>query len=591
MIEATLKAAIAKALQELYQINISQNEVLIDYTKPDFEGDYTYVVFPIVKQSRKSPDITANEIGSYIIQNCSAVENFNVIKGFLNISIKNNIWVEFLSQNFLNTQLGFAEPNTKEKFLIEYSSPNTNKPLHLGHIRNILLGYSVAEILKANGHEVFTCNLVNDRGIHICKSMYAWVKSGKTETPENSGIKGDHLVGKYYVAFDAMYKNEIAELTDKGLSKEEAEKQAPCMLAAQEMLRKWEQGDNEVLEIWKTMNGWVYDGFTQTYKKLNVNFDKYYYESNTYILGKEIVNQGLEKNVFYTKPDGSVWVDLTNDGLDEKLLLRADGTSVYITQDLGTAELKYQDFNCNRSVYVVGNEQDYHFKVLQLICKKLQKPYADGIFHLSYGMVELPHGKMKSREGTVVDADDLIAEMEQTAAVTTQQLGKTEGFTEIELQQLYNTIGMGALKYFILKVDPKKKMLFNPEESIDFHGNTGPFIQYTYARIRSILRQQMPEPSINQNNISLNKFEKELLVQTYKYQKALQEAAVNYSPGVLCNYVFDLAKSYNQFYHECPILREQNLDIKNLRLTLCCITSNIIKSAFGLLGINVPEKM
>lgn len=591
MIEFELKLQIVAAVKVLYEINLNIGDVAIEATKPDYTGDYTYVVFSLVKQSRKSAEITANEIGNYLVSNFTNIAAFNVIKGFLNLEISNTYWLNFLLNNFNKKQIGFAEPNSKEKIIIEYSSPNTNKPLHLGHIRNNLLGYSVANILKANGYAVYTCNLVNDRGIHICKSMYAWVAAGKKETPENTGIKGDHLVGKYYVAFDKMYKQQIAHLQTQGMSAEEAEKNAPCIKAAQDMLLKWELGDEETIEIWKTMNSWVYAGFDITYKKLGVNFNKFYYESNTYLLGKEMVADGLEKGVFLKKDDGSVWVDLTEDGLDTKLLLRADGTSVYITQDIGTAELKYNDFGANKSVYVVGNEQDYHFKVLKLICKKLNKIYADGIIHLSYGMVELPHGKMKSREGTVVDADDLFSEMEETAAKTTMALGKTAGFTQEELQQLYQTIGMGALKYFILKVDPKKKMLFNPEESIDFHGNTGPFIQYTHARIKSVLRNAQPIAHANLANVNLNKFERELIIKAHQFEQVLKEAAATYSPGVICNYVYELAKCYNQFYHECPILREENSTIRNLRLMLCSITASIINDAFGLLGIKVPERM
>jgi arginyl-tRNA synthetase len=591
MIEEILKKHIAAAIQVLYQTTISQETLVLEITKPDFTGDFTYVTFPIVKISKKNPELTATEIGNYLIANCKEVESFNVIKGFLNIVVSQLYWLNFLNTNYNNTGLGFSKPKSKDRVLIEYSSPNTNKPLHLGHIRNNLLGYSLAQILKAAGHEVITCNLVNDRGIHICKSMYAWVLAGKSETPENTGLKGDHLVGKYYVAFDKLYKAQIKELMAAGQSEAEAEKNAPAILAAQEMLRKWESGDEETIKIWKTLNGWVYNGFDVTYKKLGVSFDKFYYESNTYLLGKELVAEGLESGAFFKKDDGSVWIDLTEEGLDEKLLLRADGTSVYITQDIGTAELKYADFGANKSIYVVGNEQDYHFKVLKLICKKLNKSYADGIFHLSYGMVELPHGKMKSREGTVVDADDLIAEMEKTAAETTAAAGKTEDFTPDELLQLYTTIGLGALKYFILKVDPKKKILFNPEESIDFHGNTGPFIQYTYARAKSVLRNAQPFTLKSLDNLPLNNFEKELILKAYLFKQVVEDAGLHYNPSIICNYTFELAKCFNQFYHECSILKEQDVAIKNMRLMLCSITAIIIKNAFGLLGINVPERM
>jgi arginyl-tRNA synthetase len=454
------------------------------------------------------------------------------------------------------------------------------------------LGFAVAAILKANGNKVYTCNLVNDRGIHICKSMYAWLQFGNNETPESSGLKGDHLVGKYYVIFDKQYKQEIKDLIASGLSEEDAAKQAPSILAAQDLLVKWEAGDEPTIAVWKMMNAWVYKGFEHTYQKLGVQFDQYYYESNTYLLGKEIVQEGLAKGVFFKKENGSVWIDLSAEGLDQKLVLRADGTSVYITQDLGTAELKYSDFNCNRSIYVVGNEQEYHFKVLQQIASKLEKPYAAGIYHLSYGMVELPHGKMKSREGTVVDADELIDEMELTAKETTQALGKMEGESEETLNQLYHTIGMGALKYYLLKVDPRKKMLFNPEESIDFQGNTGPFIQYTHARIKSILRLVGNQSTDFQiKNVLLSKVEKELLAKLYQYPHTIAEAGKDMSPGLLCNYIYELAKIYSLFYHDHPIMKEENLDQKAFRVSACMLTAHVIKSGFLLLGINVPEKM
>lgn len=587
--EQELKQHISGALLNLYQIENAA--ILIEPTKDDFEGDFTFVVFPYVKQSRKSPENTANEIGSYLIANVPLVASFNVIKGFLNISIQPSFWVEFVQQNHTDSNFGFALKGSKPKVLVEYSSPNTNKPLHLGHVRNNLLGFSVAQILKANGHEVIMCNLVNDRGIHICKSMLAWMQFGNGETPESSGLKGDHLVGKYYVAFDKQYKQEQAELIGAGMSEAEAEKKAPSIIAAQELLRKWEAGDANTVSIWKTMNGWVYDGFDLTYKKLGVQFDKFYYESNTYLLGKEIVQEGLSKAAFFKKDDGSVWVDLTDDGLDEKLLLRGDGTSVYITQDIGTAELKYADFGCDRSIYVVGNEQDYHFKVLQLICKKLGKSYAEGIYHLSYGMVELPNGKMKSREGTVVDADDLMAEMVLAAENTTKALGKTDGLEEGELTGLYETIGMGALKYFLLKVDPRKKMLFNPEESIDFQGNTGPFIQYTYARIRSIMRNAGNADISDTKGVEMHRLENDLAQLLYRYPEVIANAANELSPGLIANYIYDVAKLFSGFYHECPILKEENLQKRNLRLQLCSFTAHVIKSGFQLLGINVPERM
>ncbi len=593
MIQQLLKNHIASALLHLYDLQINENQIVVENTKPEFEGDFTFVVFSILKQSKKGPEQTAQEIGNYLKDNCSQVSNFNVIKGFLNLSLHANFWFSFINETYNKPQFGIVSAPSGQKILVEYSSPNTNKPLHLGHVRNNLLGFAVSQILKANGHQVITCNLVNDRGIHICKSMFAWMQFGKNETPETANLKGDHLVGKYYVIFDKIYKKEIEELVATGLSPEEAEKKAPAIIAAQELLQKWEANDEETVAVWKKMNGWVYDGFAVTYKKLGVQFDKFYYESNTYILGKDIVQQGLQQGTFFKKDDGSIWIDLTDDGLDQKLLLRGDGTSVYITQDIGTAELKYDDFNCEKSVYVVGNEQDYHFKVLKLICEKLNKPFAKGIYHLSYGMVELPHGRMKSREGTVVDADDLIDGMIATATETTKALGKTDGIPEADLSNLYEMIGMGALKYFLLKVDPKKKMMFNPEESIDFQGNTGPFIQYTHARIKSILR--------NVNNIDFSHFdashttlsepERKLLFAVYQYPIAIADAGKDMSPGIICNYTFDLAKAFNHFYHECPVIKEENISQRNFRIQLVSLTAHIIKSSFALLGIEVPEKM
>lgn len=594
MIEQLVKQHVAAALQNLYGIEVGGDKLVLEQTKQDFEGDFTFVVFPYLKQSKKGPEQTANDIGAYLTQHVSEIASFNVIKGFLNLVISDVYWTNFLTQNYQTKNFGYNTTTTSEKILVEYSSPNTNKPLHLGHIRNNLLGYAVSQLLKANGHQVATCNLVNDRGIHICKSMLAWMQQGNGETPQSSGLKGDHLVGKYYVLFDKQYKAEQKELITQGLTEEQAEKQAPSILAAQELLRKWEAGDEETVNIWRTMNGWVYEGFDASYKKLGISFDKFYYESNTYLLGKEIVEEGLQKEVFFKKPDGSVWIDLTADGLDQKLVLRADGTSVYMTQDMGTADLKYTDFNCNQSIYVVGNEQDYHFKVLQLIMQKLGRPYANGIYHLSYGMVELPDGKMKSREGTVVDADDLMAEMILQAEETTKALGKTDGLSEDELTNLYQMIGLGALKYFILKVDPKKKMLFNPAESIDFQGNTGPFIQYTHARIKSVLRNAQAANlsfQFNSTQISLSKVEKEMLVLMHAYPAVLADAGKAFSPGVLCNYVFDLAKTYNHFYHEHSVLKEANAHQQAFRLQLCTLTADIIRSAFDIIGIKVPERM
>ncbi len=591
MIEQLLKQNISKALNELYQVQT--DNIAIEPTKSDFTGDFTFVVFPYLKQSKKNPEQTATEIGEWMKANVPVVAGFNVIKGFLNLELNNQVWFDFLSQNFNNATYGLAAKNSKQKVLVEYSSPNTNKPLHLGHIRNNLLGYSISRIMQANGFAVNTCNLVNDRGIHICKSMLAWMKAGMSETPENTGIKGDHLVGKYYVLFDKQYKAEIKELVAKGLSEEDAEKQVPCILEAQELLRKWEAGDEETIAIWKKMNAWVYAGFDVTYKKLGVSFDKYYYESDTYLLGKDIVQEGLDKGVFFKKENGSVWVDLTAGGLDEKLVLRADGTSVYITQDMGTAELKYHDFNCERSIYVVGNEQEYHFKVLQLILQKLGKPYAAGIYHLSYGMVELPDGKMKSREGTVVDADDLINEMLETATNTTAELGKTEGLSQEQVEKLNEMIAMGALKYFLLKVDPRKKMLFNPKESIDFHGNTGPFVQYTHARIRSVLRNagNIDFSKVNFNEVTLHPHEKNLLETLYKYPAVIAEAGNEMNPAAIANNAFEVAKTYNQFYHELSILKEANEHQRAFRVMICMLTAYVIKSSFELLGIQVPEQM
>lgn len=594
MIENLIKQNLKETLEQLYNIQIAVENIALEQTKPDFEGDFTFVVFPYLKQSKKGLEQTANEIGDALKQKINCIASYNVIKGFLNLVIADSYWIDFLQKNSMVNNFGFATSQTNERILVEYSSPNTNKPLHLGHIRNNLLGYAVSQLLKSQGHQVFTCNLINDRGIHICKSMLAWMQYGNGETPQSSGVKGDHLVGKYYVLFDKQYKKEQKELIEKGLTEEQAEKQGPSILAAQELLRKWEAGDDETVAIWRTMNGWVYEGFDVSYKKLGVHFDKFYYESNTYLLGKEIVEEGLQKNVFFKKPDGSVWIDLTAEGLDQKLVLRADGTSVYITQDLGTADLKYTDFNCNQSIYVVGNEQDYHFKVLQLIVQKLGRPYANGVYHLSYGMVELPHGKMKSREGTVVDADDLMEEMINQAEETTKALGKTDGLTENELQHLYNIIGLGALKYFMLKVDPKKKMLFNPAESIDFQGNTGPFIQYTHARIKSVLRNANAaglDFAFSEPDIKLSKVEKQLVVLMHNYPLVLADAAKSFSPGVLCNYIFDLAKSYNQFYHEHSVLKEANKNQQAFRLHICKLTADIIHSGFKILGIQVPERM
>ena len=590
-----LKQHILQAVQELY--NVSLENVELQQTKKEFVGDVTLVVFSLLRHIKGNPVQIGEQIGTYLKEKVgNLVTDFNVIKGFLNLVIADTYYLNFLTEIKDNPQFGLTTPNSKEAILVEYSSPNTNKPLHLGHIRNNLLGYSVAEILKAAGHKVYKTQIINDRGIHICKSMVAWLRFGNGETPENTGLKGDKLVGNYYVAFDKAYKEEIQELIAQGKSKEEAEKQAPIFVAAQEMLRQWEAGDPEVMKLWKQMNGWVYDGFAVTYKNLGVDFNSYYYESNTYLLGKDIVEQGLQKGVFFKKEDGSVWCDLTADGLDEKLVLRADGTSVYITQDMGTAIQRVKDYpDVKGMVYTVGNEQDYHFKVLFLILKKLGYDWASHLYHLSYGMVDLPSGKMKSREGTVVDADDLIAEMEQTAKVISQELGKLDGYTEAQKEDLYHTIGLGALKYYILKVDPKKRILFDPKESIDFQGNTGPFIQYTYARIQSILRKYAETNNSKEVTViqpdTLQEKEKNLLKSITLFPSIVQDAADNYSPAVIANYVYDLVKDFNSFYQNVSILGEEDESKRHFRVTLSKKIGELIAESFKMLGIQVPERM
>ena len=590
-----LKQHILQAVQELY--NVSLENVELQQTKKEFVGDVTLVVFSLLRHIKGNPVQIGEQIGTYLKEKVgNLVTDFNVIKGFLNLVIADTYYLNFLTEIKDNPQFGLTTPNSKEAILVEYSSPNTNKPLHLGHIRNNLLGYSVAEILKAAGHKVYKTQIINDRGIHICKSMVAWQRFGNGETPENTGLKGDKLVGNYYVAFDKAYKEEIQELIVQGKSKEEAEKQAPIFVAAQEMLRQWEAGDPEVMKLWKQMNGWVYDGFAVTYKNLGVDFNSYYYESNTYLLGKDIVEQGLQKGVFFKKEDGSVWCDLTADGLDEKLVLRADGTSVYITQDMGTAIQRVKDYpDVKGMVYTVGNEQDYHFKVLFLILKKLGYDWASHLYHLSYGMVDLPSGKMKSREGTVVDADDLIAEMEQTAKVISQELGKLDGYTEAQKEDLYHTIGLGALKYYILKVDPKKRILFDPKESIDFQGNTGPFIQYTYARIQSILRKYVETNNSKEITAiqpdTLQEKEKNLLKSITLFPSIVQDAADNYSPAVIANYVYDLVKDFNSFYQNISILGEEDTNKRYFRVTMSKKIGEIIAESFKMLGIQVPERM
>ncbi len=595
MIESRLAKSLTDAVKTLYNQEVQPEIFQIQKTRPEFDGDLTVVVFPLLRISHKAPEATAKELGQWLTGHLNEVIAYNVIKGFLNLEISDGYWFSFFRRAAADEEFGFAPEKNEPPVVIEYSSPNTNKPLHLGHVRNNLLGWSVAEILKASGKKVFKVNLVNDRGIHICKSMLAWQKWGNGKTPENSGEKGDKLVGDFYVLFDKKYKEQIAGLVAKGMDEKEAAQKAPLIQEAKAMLVKWEAGDKEIRALWKKMNNWVYAGFDVTYKRMGVDFDKIYYESDTYLLGKALVQEGLEKGIFYKKEDGSVWCDLTREGLDEKLLLRADGTSVYMTQDLGTAQLRYDDYHPQKLMYVVGNEQNYHFEVLQKILKKLGKSWADGIYHLSYGMVELPHGKMKSREGTVVDADDLMEEMTITARRISEELGKFDDFTPDESKQLYEMIGLGALKYFILKVDPKKTMLFNPEESIDFNGNTGSFIQYTHARIRSVLRKGKaagiaPETD-GLSPVSLEKKEKSLLRMLYDFPQVVQAAAEAYSPAQIANYSYELAKEFNQFYHDYSILKEENRAKRNFRLLLSRFTSQVLQSAMGLLGIRLPERM
>jgi arginyl-tRNA synthetase len=587
----TLTLHIQKAVQELFGIAIEKFE--FQATRKEFEGDITMVVFPLVKALKGNPVEIGNQIGNYLVTNVNEVSKFNVVGGFLNIVISDVFYVEFFNTIKNNETFGFVAPKEGEKaVMVEYSSPNTNKPLHLGHIRNNLLGYSVAEILKASGKKVYKTQIINDRGIHICKSMLAWQKFGNGQTPASTGLKGDKLVGNFYVEFDKQYKKEISELIAQGKTEDEAKKLAPSILEAQQMLLDWENGKPEVIELWKTMNQWVYDGFAQTYKNLGVNFDSYYYESNTYLLGKEVVQFGLEKGIFEKDPDGSVWIDLTADGLDRKIVLRSDGTAVYMTQDIGTAIQRVKDFpDVGGMVYTVGNEQDYHFKVLFLILKKLGFDWADSLYHLSYGMVELPSGKMKSREGTVVDADDLMAEMTTTAQTISEELGKLDGYSEEEKAVLFKTIGLGALKYYMLKVDPKKQMMFNPEESVDFAGNTGPFIQYTYARIQSILRKADFDTTVSISGLELHEKEKELIKQVQLFPEVIQNAAENHSPALIANYTYDLVKEFNSFYQQVSILGEENHDKKVFRVQLSKSVGCTIKNAFQLLGIEVPERM
>ncbi len=595
-IENKITKSVADAVKSLYGIETNEESIQIQKTRSEFEGDLTVVIFPFVKAARKSPEQVGNEIGEYLTANVSdTVTKFNVIKGFLNLSINQNQWVDIINNidNDNNFGIRTADENAP-LMMIEYSSPNTNKPLHLGHIRNNLLGYSLSQIAKANGWKVVKTNIVNDRGIHICKSMLAWLRYGNGETPESSGMKGDHLVGKYYVEFDKHYKAEVKELMATGMSEEDAKRNAPLMVEAQNMLLRWEQNDPEVRKLWAMMNEWVYAGFDETYKKMGVDFDKIYYESQTYLEGKSKVEEGLKKGVFYRREDNSVWADLRNDGLDEKLLLRTDGTSVYMTQDIGTAKLRYQDYPIDKMVYVVGNEQNYHFQVLSLLLDKLDFAWGKELVHFSYGMVELPEGKMKSREGTVVDADDLIAEMVAQALETSNERGKLSECTEEEVQDIARRVGLGALKYFILKVDPRKNMTFNPKESIDFNGNTGPFIQYTYARIKSILR------TANENGIELHKVDSSVVISEKEsnliqllndYPTVVRQACEEFSPALIANYVYDLVKEYNQFYQSSPIMREENADIRNLRLVISRNVAKVIASGMNLLGIEMPERM
>ncbi|MGF1637882.1 MAG: arginine--tRNA ligase [Cyclobacteriaceae bacterium] len=594
-LEQQLYNAIENAFKECFDHSLETGSFSLQPTRKEFEGEYTFVTFPYGRISGKSPEETGKILGAHIVANAGIVESFNVVKGFLNLKINTATWLEVFKNIYLNENWGKLAPNG-QKVVVEYSSPNTNKPLHLGHLRNNFLGYSVACILQAAGYEVFKVNLVNDRGIHICKSMLAYSKFGNAETPESSGLKGDHLIGKYYVRFDQEYKKEIADLVASGVAKEEAEKNAPLMQAAREMLQAWENNNAEVVALWNKMNQWVYDGFDITYKRMGVDFNHIYKESETYLLGKTMVEEGLSKGVFYKKEDGSVWVDLSDEGLDEKLLLRADGTSVYITQDLGTADLKHRDFSFDKSVYVVGNEQDYHFEVLFKILKRLGRNYATGMHHLSYGMVDLPSGKMKSREGTVVDADDLMEEMTSTAEKSTTELGKIEDFTPEQAQELYEKLGLGALKYFLLKVDPKKRMLFNPEESIQFQGNTGPFIQYTHARISSILRKATAM-GIDYSNIdkvnfeTLHETEGEVIYLINKFENLVLEAAESYSPSLIAQFAYDLAKGYNRFYTELSVFNEPDESRRNFRLAFSHLCAKTIEKAMGLLGIKVPERM
>jgi arginyl-tRNA synthetase len=590
-IESIIKTSLQSALREIY--NVEEQVITLQPTKKDFEGFYTFVTFPYTKSLRKPPVEIGNALGQYLVEKSGVVSQFNVVQGFLNLSIAESAWIEALNALALNPDFGFA-PSNGQSVMVEFSSPNTNKPLHLGHLRNNFLGDSVARILKANGYEVIKACLVNDRGIHICKSMLAYAKLGNGETPESAGLKGDHLIGKYYVLFDKEYKQQIETLVANGMAKEEAEKKAPWMLEAQQLLLKWEQGDADTIALWKQMNEWVYAGFNDTYQKIGVSFDKTYYESSTYLLGKDAVDEGLAKGVFFKKPDNSVWIDLSAEGLDEKLVLRGDGTSVYMTQDLGTTDLKFTDFHSDKSIWVVGNEQDYHFQVLFAILKRLGRAYAEGCYHLSYGMVDLPSGKMKSREGTVVDADELVAEVTAAAAEEGNAKGKIDDFSEAEKQKLFSMLGLGALKYYLLKVDPQKRMMFNPAESVELHGHTGPFIQYTHARTRSVLRKAV-QMGVNWSKpaatVPLTNSEKEVIFCLTQLPDRIADAGRNYSPALISQYAYELAKAYNTFYAEVSILQEPNPDAQHARLLLSQAVADGIKKAMGLLGIEVPDRM
>ncbi len=584
-----IQEAVASEMNDLFGLSLQPADIQVNETKPEFEGDYTVVLFGFIKQLKLSPDALGKQLGEKLRQHPEGIfSDYNVIKGFLNLSISDDHWLQFLSLHFSDNSYG-KKPLIGKKVMVEYASPNTNKPLHLGHLRNIFLGWSMSAIFKANGYEVIKTSIANDRGIHICKSMVAWQQFANGATPESAGIKGDHLVGDYYVLFGVEHKKQVQELVAAGMTPEEADKEAPIMKAAQQMLVDWEAGKPEVIELWSMMNGWVYQGFDETYERIGADFDKTYYESNVYLLGKSMVEEGLNKGVFFKKPDGSVWIDLTTEGLDEKIVQRKDGTAVYITQDIGLAALKQKEFGAEQSIYVVGNEQDYHFKVLKLIAEKLGIEGANGIHHLSYGMVELPSGRMKTREGTVVDADDIVDEMENIAAQHTQELGKVKDFSTDELKDLYTTLGLGALKFYLLRVDPKKKMVFNPEESIDFHGFTGPFVQYTYARTSSILRRELPLNT--DRGTSLLDAEKKVIVELEKYPLILAEAAEEMNPSVISNYIFKLAQSFNSFLTELKVLTAESPEKKELRLQIALFTANTIKSSMQLLGIRVPERM